>query len=181
MQLLVVGESEAIVQAIEQLLRNLEQTELEEEIRAVARTELDQLSSELSPSLGQYLDNLEQTWSPAAFPESQGRGSTKVIRAPAAQWRGCPQSRSPSPLQVVPRKRLQRPDRRRGGPKARSRMPRGRPRRRSRRSLPWGAAHDRQKMHGAGSDRFPQRTKLREYPQSPTRSKDDVPDECSFN
>ncbi|MFN9373503.1 MAG: hypothetical protein ACK6D3_16605 [Planctomycetaceae bacterium] len=69
MQLLVVGESEAIVQAIEQLLRNLEQTELEEEIRAVARTELDQLSSELSPSLGQYLDNLEQTWSPAVLAE----------------------------------------------------------------------------------------------------------------
>ena len=71
MQLLVVGESEAIVQAIEQLLRNLEQTELEEEIRAVARTELDQFSTELSPSLGQFLDNLEQTWSPAVLPAKQ--------------------------------------------------------------------------------------------------------------
>lgn len=70
-QLLVVGESEAIVQAIEQLLRNLEQTELEEEIRAVARTEFDQLSSELSPSLGQFLDKLEQTWSPAGLPAEQ--------------------------------------------------------------------------------------------------------------
>ena len=65
MLLLVVGESEAIVQSLEQLLQNLEQTQLEEEIEAVAQTELNQLSAELNRSLGESLANLEESWSPA--------------------------------------------------------------------------------------------------------------------
>ena len=65
MLLLVVGESEAIVKGLEQLLENLEQTELEEEIQAVAQTELEQLSTDLNRSLEEYLVSLEQSWAPA--------------------------------------------------------------------------------------------------------------------
>ena len=47
------------------MMQNLEQTQLEEEIEAVAQTELNQLSAELNRSLGESLANLEESWSPA--------------------------------------------------------------------------------------------------------------------
>jgi len=62
MLLLVVGESEAIVKSVEDLLHEWEQSQLEEEIVAVARTELDQHSSEMNQSFGQYLAEVEQSW-----------------------------------------------------------------------------------------------------------------------
>jgi hypothetical protein len=65
MLLLVVGESEAIVNALEQLLENLEQTESEEQIQSVAQAELQQLSTELNRSLEESLANLENSWNPA--------------------------------------------------------------------------------------------------------------------
>jgi hypothetical protein len=88
MLLLVVGESEAIVHSLEQLLRNLEQTELEDEIRAVAQTELDELARQLNHSLVQSLADLEQSWSPAplAASETADRRLARVAKqnAPAA-------------------------------------------------------------------------------------------------
>ena len=47
---------------VEDLLHEWEQSQLEEEIVAVARTELDQHSSEMNQSFGQYLAEVEQSW-----------------------------------------------------------------------------------------------------------------------
>jgi hypothetical protein len=71
MLLLVVGESEAIVNALERLLENLEQTELDEEIQSVAQAELERLSTDLNRSLEESLANLEQSWNPAGAPAPQ--------------------------------------------------------------------------------------------------------------
>ena len=80
MLLLVVGESEAIVNSVEDLLHEWELSKMEDEITMVARTELDQHSDEMKQSLGQYLAEIEHSW-------GQSRPESVVVANRASQRR----------------------------------------------------------------------------------------------